>query len=196
MLQASYAEHSKRPCWDFVNTALKAAINHIIAVLQPLALKPRVEDALPLKKNYLMNDFFEFSACLAEQAKICQSFHQLRSYRASQKDVHGKTTEQPNKNPGAPAPSTSGTPEKKKAGKLPPCLHPVGSGDFSKTSDDPKKNLLGEHRSEKSPGDFGAYRQRDRDGAESPHDSAIGQARRDTGRTPWPQFRLSHRLWC
>ncbi len=124
MLQASYIEHCKRRGWDFANTAPKAAVKHIVAVLQPPALKSRVEDALRLEKNHLKDEFFGFSEYLAEQAEICESFHPLRSYRASQKDVRGKKTEQAKKDTRAPAPSTSGTPEKKKAGELPPCLTP------------------------------------------------------------------------
>ncbi len=42
MLQASYVGHCKRCGWDFVNTASKAAVKHILAVLQPPALKARV----------------------------------------------------------------------------------------------------------------------------------------------------------
>ncbi len=62
MLQARYVEHCKLHGWDFVKTAPKAAIKHIIAVLQPPALKSRVENALPLEKNRLNDDFFGFSA--------------------------------------------------------------------------------------------------------------------------------------
>ncbi len=43
MLQARYVEHCKRRGWDFVNTAPKVAVNHIIA--GPPALKSRIEDA-------------------------------------------------------------------------------------------------------------------------------------------------------
>ncbi len=71
---------------------------------------------------------------------------------------------------------TSGTPEKKKASTLPPCLNPVCSNhyfvkDCPKTSDDLKKNLLEEHRAKKkSPGgkNIGDHLQRNRAGAESP----------------------------
>eukprot|EP00171_Calliarthron_tuberculosum_P023413 IDg23413t1 len=45
MLQASYVEHCKRHGWDFVNTAPKAAVKHIIEVLQPPELQTRVENA-------------------------------------------------------------------------------------------------------------------------------------------------------
>ncbi len=82
MLQSSYVEHCERRSWDFVKTSPKAAITHIIAVLQPPALKSRIGDALRLEKNHLKDDLFGFSAHLAEQAEICESFHPLRSYRA------------------------------------------------------------------------------------------------------------------
>ncbi len=51
-----------------------------------------------MEKNHLKDDFFGFSAYLAEQAEICESFHPLPSYCASQKDVRGKKTEHPKKN--------------------------------------------------------------------------------------------------
>ncbi len=78
ILQASYMEHCKRCGWDFVDNAPKSSIKHIFAVLQPPALKSGLEDALRLKKNHFKNDFFGFSAYLAEEAAICESFHQLR----------------------------------------------------------------------------------------------------------------------
>ncbi len=116
MLQASYVEHCKRRGWDFINTAPKAAIKHIIAVLQPPALRSRFEDALRLEKNHLKYDFFGFSAYLAEQAMICESFYPLRSYRASQKDFRGKKKE------GHRSSCTIhfGNSGKEEAGKLPP----------------------------------------------------------------------------
>ncbi len=60
-------------------------MKHIIAVLQPPALKSRAEDALRLEKNHLKDELFGFSAYLAEQAEICESFHPLRSYGVAEK---------------------------------------------------------------------------------------------------------------
>ncbi len=88
---------------------------------------------------------------------------------------------------------TSGNPER-------PCVNPVFSDqqfvkDCPKTCDDLNKSLLEEHlREEEVPGrkNLGDHRQSNRAGAESPHYSAFGQARRDTGRTPWLLFRVSH----
>ena len=127
MLQASYVEHCKRRGWDFVNTAPKAAVKHLVAVLQPPALKSRVEDALQLEKNHLKSDFFGFATYLAEQAEICESFHPLRSYLKTVRGDRGKKNDQP-KNSGAPAPSPRGAQQPKGAGNLPPCLNPECSG--------------------------------------------------------------------
>ncbi len=93
MLQASYAEHCKRRGWDFANNAPEVTIKHIIAMLLPPALKPRVEDTLLLEKNNPKEDFSGFSDYLAENAEIHESFHLLNSYRALQKDVRGKKNE-------------------------------------------------------------------------------------------------------
>ncbi len=61
MLQTSYLELCERRGWTFVETAPKAAIKHLVAVLQPPVLKSRVEDALRLEKNDVKDDSFGFS---------------------------------------------------------------------------------------------------------------------------------------
>ncbi len=48
-------DHCKPHGWDFVSTAPNAAVKHIIAVLQPAALKSSVEYALRLEKNHPQN---------------------------------------------------------------------------------------------------------------------------------------------
>ncbi len=52
--------------WDYISTAPKAAIKHIIAA-QPPARKSRIADALRLEKTNLKDDFFGFSAYVAER---------------------------------------------------------------------------------------------------------------------------------
>eukprot|EP00171_Calliarthron_tuberculosum_P007262 IDg7262t1 len=89
MLQASYIELCKKRGWKFYETAQKAAVKHIIAVLQPPQLKSRVEDALELDQHELKKDFFKFVNYLTDQAEICESFHPLRNYRA-QKSKHSQ----------------------------------------------------------------------------------------------------------
>ncbi len=68
MLQVSYVEHCKLYNWDFVSTAPKAGIKHIIAA-QPPARKSRIADALRLEKNNLKDEVFGFSTYVAEQAR-------------------------------------------------------------------------------------------------------------------------------
>ncbi len=56
MLQTIYLELRERRGWTVVEKAPKAAIKYLVAVLQPPALKSRVEDALRLEKNVLKDD--------------------------------------------------------------------------------------------------------------------------------------------
>ncbi len=61
MLQTSYLELCERRGWTLVEKAPKAAIKHLVAVLQPPALNSRVEDGFGLKKNDLRDYFFGFA---------------------------------------------------------------------------------------------------------------------------------------
>ncbi len=154
MPQPSYVEHCKRRGWDFLKNAPKAAVKDILAVLQPPALNSHVEDALLLEKNHLEDDFFRFSASLAEKAEVREAFHPLRWYRASQKGNRAKKSEQLKKNFVTPAPSSSRTPGLKKAAKLPPCLNPARSDnhfvkDCTETPDAVMKTLVEDYRSKK-----------------------------------------------
>ncbi len=62
----------------FVSIALKAAMKYNVAA-EPPVLKSLVDDALRLEKNNLKDDFFGFSAYVAEQTEICELFYPLRS---------------------------------------------------------------------------------------------------------------------
>ncbi len=93
MLHTSYVELCERRGWTFVEKSPKAAIKHLVAVLQPPALKSRVEDALRLEKNDLKDDFFGFADFLADEAKVCEKYHPLRAYRSSPKCNRAKGIE-------------------------------------------------------------------------------------------------------
>ncbi len=93
LLQTSYLELCECRGWTLVEKAPKAAIKHLVAVLQPPALKSRVEDALRLEKNDLKDDFFGFADFLADEAEVCEKYHPLRAYRSSPKSNRAKGTE-------------------------------------------------------------------------------------------------------
>lgn len=83
MLSASYLELSEKRAWKFVETSQKAAIKHIISVLQPPKLKTRVQDALELEKADLKNDCFGSMEFLSEKAVVFEEVEPLREYRQS-----------------------------------------------------------------------------------------------------------------
>ncbi len=152
MLQTSYPELCERRGWTFVEKAPKAAIKHLVAVLQPPVLKSRDEDALRLEKNDLKDDFFGFADFLADEAEVCEKYHPLRAYRSSPKSNRAKGTEDEKKTRlSSSSYQTSGKGEKP---KLPDCLNPdCNQKHFVKdckiTSDEKKKTVLEAHRADK-----------------------------------------------
>ncbi len=72
MLQANYLECCERLGLAFDEKATKAAIEHLVAVLQPQALKARVGDAVRIEKNDLKDYFFGSAGFTADEAKICE----------------------------------------------------------------------------------------------------------------------------
>ncbi len=120
MLQTSYFELCERRGWNFVEKALKSAIKHLVAVLQPPVLKSRVEDALRLEKNDLKDDFFSFADFLTDEAEVREKYHPLRAYRSSPKSNRAKGTKDEKKTRlSSSSHSTSGKGEKP---NLPDCL--------------------------------------------------------------------------
>ncbi len=91
MLQTSYMELCELRGGTLFEKAPKAAIKHLISVLQPPALKTRVEDALRLEKNDLKDGFFGFADFLADEAEVCEKYHPLRTYKSSQKSIRDKS---------------------------------------------------------------------------------------------------------
>ena len=85
ILQANYVKFCKERGWRYYETAPKAAVKHILAVLEPPQLKSRIEDALELEQNTLKKDFLKFMKYLAGQAEICESFYPLHAYRAQKR---------------------------------------------------------------------------------------------------------------
>lgn len=90
MLQTAYVELCERRGWNFVEKAPKAAVKHILSVLQPQALKKRIEDALQIEKHDLKADFFGFTEFLAIEAEVCEKFQPRSIYRATAKGQNGK----------------------------------------------------------------------------------------------------------
>ena len=122
-LQTSYIELCERRGWKFFETAQKAAIKHLCAVLQPPELKTRVVDALKLEKHDLEEDFFGFVEFLADEAEVCEKFRPLRLSRSSAKNDKKKKEERSKSNPSSSNGSaTSGGKADKK--QPPPCLNP------------------------------------------------------------------------
>ena len=133
MLSASYLELCEKRGWKFIDNAPKAAIKHIISVLQPPRLRTRMEDALQLERADLKDDYFGFMEFLGEKAEIFEEVQPLREYLNAKRprDLPKKNGKSvlPSK-PGSPAGrSTIGKPGGKGSnGKtvetLPPCLNP------------------------------------------------------------------------
>ena len=151
MLQTSYMELCERRGYNFVEEAPEAAVQHLIAVLQPPALKSLVEDALKLTRRGLKEDFFGFASFLADEAEMCEKYHPLQAYRASPKGNQNKKTEQTKKDRGGSSSSFSSPSKKKGTGNLPFCLNPDCDKyhyvkDCPQTSPEMKKNLLAAHR--------------------------------------------------
>ena len=78
MLSASYLELCERRGWKFVETSPKAAIKHIISVLQPPGLKTRMIDSLQLERADLKNDYFGFMDFLSQKAQIFEEVQPLK----------------------------------------------------------------------------------------------------------------------
>lgn len=159
ILSASYIELCEKRGWEFVEKAPKAAIKHIISIVQPPRLKTRMEDALQLERSDLKYDYFGFMEYLAEKAEIFEEVTPLREFRKSgdpPKPTRRPTNDRPPKNGGGSSSALSDSPPKDPAPKrtLPPCLnkdckenHLVK--DCPITSKEQAKKLLEEYRAKK-----------------------------------------------
>ena len=78
MLSTSYLELCEKRGWKFVENSPKAAIKHIISVLQPPGLKARMNDALALERTDLKSDYFGFMEFLADKAEIFEEVIPLK----------------------------------------------------------------------------------------------------------------------
>jgi len=146
ILQTAYLDLCNRRGWNFVETAPKAAVRHILSVIQPPELKNRLHNALKLEKNDLEDDFFGFCRFLQEQSEICEQFHPLRKYRSNPKNPNPKKTRSSNED-------SESFSSKKKEKNLPPCLNPKCKKnhlvkDCDITSADEAKKLLDAKRAE------------------------------------------------
>lgn len=81
-LSAFYLQLCEKRRWKFVEKALKAAMKHIILMLQPLCLMRQVENVSELEQSELKDRNFEFTEILFEKALIFQEVYPLRQYRA------------------------------------------------------------------------------------------------------------------
>ncbi|CAN8068627.1 unnamed protein product [Agarophyton chilense] len=147
-LQTAYLDLCDRRGWNFVDKAPKAAVRHILAVVEPPELKIRLHDALKLEKSELEDDFFGFCEFLQEEAEICERFHPLCKFRTSPKPVSPKKT---TKTSGSSGASSSNNPRPRRI--LPPCLNPKCSKnhfviDCPDTPPEEAKRLLDAKRAE------------------------------------------------
>lgn len=160
ILNASYVTLSKKHGWTFKQEAPKAAIRHIMSVLQTPVLKKKVDEAVELDHNGIKNDYKKLMRFLKDKAVVCEEFNPLRAH------IQSKNTETP-KNPtykdstgkgggsdgkGSSGSSGSGTTPKK---KTPPCLvqgnkedHFVKDG-HSNISEEAVTKLVDEHKRKK-----------------------------------------------
>ncbi len=190
MLRASYVEHCKRRGWDFVSTAPKAGIKHIIAVMQ----RPRsstVSKTLFYWRRTISRTIYSGSR-RTWRSTASRSTHFVaegrpREENQAAEEGHRSST------------ISFGNSGMKKAGKLPPCLNSVCSDhhffkDCPMTSDDLNKNLVEENSAKRSPGADTVLPLTGKAFKSEPktrHSSASGNARGDTCRTPWPPLRVS-----
>lgn len=159
MLSASYLELCEKRGWKFVENSPKAAIQHIISVLQHPQLKTRMEDALKLEKADLKADYFGFMDFLADKAELFEEFQSLREYLQS-RNKNRDTANKNDKKTGSGSSSANNSKESSTAGtssgsstkktkSLPPCLNPKCSEqhlvkDCSITSKEQARKLLEE----------------------------------------------------
>lgn len=80
MLNAAYVTLSRKHGWTFRKDAPKAAIRHLVAVLQPPVLKKKIEEAVELDKNGIKYDYRKFISYLKKKAAACEEFNPLREY--------------------------------------------------------------------------------------------------------------------
>lgn len=103
-LSASYLDLCDQRGWDFVEKTPKAAVKHIISVLQPPRLKEEAESAIDLLDENLKKDYFAFIDFLKKEAVTVERFIPLREYRQSQKN-NRETPKPTGKNADLPKPS-------------------------------------------------------------------------------------------
>ena len=119
ILQTAYLDLCNHRGWNFVEKAPKAAVKHILSVIQPPELKNRLHNALKLEQSDLEEDFFGFCTFLQEQSEICEQFYPLRKYRSNPKPTIARKSKKSSDGSG------SSTPKVVMTGRvLPPCLNP------------------------------------------------------------------------
>ena len=161
MLSASYLELCERRGWRFVETSPKAAIKHIISVLQPPGLKTRMIDSLQLERADLKNNYFGFMEFLAEKAEIFEEVQPLKKLQKnkptnSSPPGRGQTSSKAfslsSKNEKqTPRPAIHKSDRGYAPGNLPDCLNPKCSGkhyvkDCPITGKELAKKLLADFR--------------------------------------------------
>lgn len=105
-LLASYLDLCDQCSWEFFEKTPKAAVKHIIVVLQPPRLKEEAESAISLLDENLGKDYFAFIDFLKKEAAIVERFIPMREYRQSQKNTRdtskpaGKNSDPPKQSGG------------------------------------------------------------------------------------------------
>lgn len=155
MLSASYLGLCYKRGWKFVFKAPKAAIGHIISVLQPPRLKQRVGDALELEHADLAEDYYGFMDFLSDKAVIFEEVQPLREHRVPQKPSRDKGRGPDMDKTPAPSTKNKTPPPSKPRGKPPPCLNPKCDEDHlvkdcPNTSKELARTLLESYRASKT----------------------------------------------
>lgn len=169
MLNTSYLRFCKKRGWSFYKDAQKAAVHHICSVLQPPALRDRVESALRLEKESLKRDYRGFMKFLSDEAELCERYNPLRKYKQTQKNTSGGkkssdgnnqssvTTDHSSEKPKTSPQNKPNTAGSSRVTRKPPlCLVP-GCGKFEfvrdhepKLSDAEQKRLIDEYKRKKA----------------------------------------------
>ena len=128
MLSASYIELCEKRGWNFVENSQRAAVQHIISVLQPQRLKQRMQDAIELERVDLADDYYKFIDFVAEKAEVYEEVlplnENLSMLKTDSKKVNNvKLAKKSNSNHHELGSSSSKHKSKKKS-SLPDCLNP------------------------------------------------------------------------
>lgn len=112
LLNAAYVTLSRKHGWSFKKDAPKAAIRHLLSVLQPPVLKKKVEEAVELDVNGIKYDYKKFISFLMDKAAVCEEFNPLREYLKSKSKEQGKQTGKKNEDKKNETSSGPGNPSK------------------------------------------------------------------------------------